>query len=434
MKNTVNFFIICIFWISIYFLLSFVLSFVSIQSIHFLFGIIASLFIVSLIYKTKWYKKFISTKSGVIGIVTLLVLFSFFMGYSRSICKRSHELYIYLVSDNIRGRAGKSHVPDSIYGFKPLKNARAFDVFPIGDPIPTAYDMDGFRVPLKDSLKVNLKDSVDIIFLGCSFTFGDACYADSTFAHLVAQEMGFSYINAGVCSYGLSHMYLLSKELIAKYKPRYIVYQYSDWLLGRALSAYAPVYFGTLPIPYFVKKEKDFELFMPVFQTQIFEIDAKEIKNNFKNKFFSFLLNKGLPFFIREDINKFAVKMSVLTGKIEMPTNTFENQNELTKQIYAELISLAIENNSQPIILNLGNQKSFNDLDSSIVNSFKGALLADAVHDHNTYLVEHPNLDYLKAFVHWRINNKGDSVQVDGHPNNLSHKIIAKTIIKTIKK
>lgn len=431
MKKLINFIVICIFWIVIYLIFSFLIRFFNIGGINsFLIGLIISLFVISIIYTKNWYRKLIRKKSGALVVASLVVLSATFIGYSHSIVKRSLKLYTYMTSDNVRGWEGKAHIPDSIYGFKPFKNARAFHVFPIGEPIPMAYDRDGFRVPLKDTLKVNIKDSVDIIYFGCSFTYGDACYADSTFAHLTAKELDFNYINAGVCSYGLSQMYLLAKDLVPKYKPKYVVFQYGDWLLTRALSINAPVYYGSLPVPCFIKKGNKFEIRTPFYQTQIFDIDKADIYKNFHNKFFKFLLVKGIPFYFKEDINR----LSAFINRAESPTDDPKNELELSKQIYAELIQISLKNNAQPIILILGNEKKSNELDRSFIKSLNGAYLADAVKEQYDFLNQHSLLDASKAFCHWRINNEGDSILVDNHPNNLSHRIISKTIIKTITK
>jgi hypothetical protein len=435
MKKILNFLVICLFWILVFYITKVFFFFFLLSQSKFVtlfFGIYSTLFLISVFYKTERYKKLFSNR---VWFVTFCLLVLTFFSYNYYLYYRSENLYNYFISKSrVRGWTGKSHKIDSVLGFSSIPNSRGFHTFPIGDPQPTAYDMDGFRVPLSDTLRINKEGNVDILFLGCSFTYGDACYADSTFAHLVAKEMNFKYINAGIGSYGLSQMDILSKRLIPKYKPKYVVFQYSSWLMDRALSGLAPVYYGSLPTPYYSKKDELYFLNKPMYETQIFNLDEKEIRKNFKSHF-SFYLRKGLFFYLREDLN--AIKMRIaIFFKINPPPapNNQENRLSLAKQIYKEMIKTAIDNNCTPIILNLGNSITFDEMNLTnfSLSYFNGALLADGDKAHKDYLKENKYLTY-KAFLHWRLNEKGDSILIDTHPNNLSHQLIAKSIVQSIK-
>ncbi len=57
---------------------------------------------------------------------------------------------------------------------KPVPGAMGFHTFPIGDDIPMKYNEYGFRVPVSEPFGVDYSKGVDLLFLGCSFTYGDA--------------------------------------------------------------------------------------------------------------------------------------------------------------------------------------------------------------------------------------------------------------------
>jgi hypothetical protein len=377
-------------------------------------------------------KNKLNNKKLYINIEIFIILISIIFIYFSSLVTRSHELYKYLTNDCVRGWDGIAHEADSILGFKPIRNARAYHVFHTCDSIPMAYNNEGFRIPLNDSNKIEQKDSIDIIFFGCSFTYGDACLADSTFACLVGRELDLSYINAGVCSYGLSQMYILAKKLIPKYKPKYVVFQYSDWLLDRALSFYTDVYYGSLTVPYFIKKNNKFIIKPPIYRTQVFNFDKAKIRQTYKNKFIYFMLKMSLYFYFIEDLNKYYTNIRLFIGDLERPNYSTANKENLSDEIYNELINLSKEYNSQSIILNLGDYYNNKEFDIIKLKSFNDAWITDAVKEHNLYLKNNKtNCQYI--FNHYRINNYGDTIFVDGHPNNLSHQIISNAIIKTIK-
>jgi hypothetical protein len=430
MKKITNILVIILFWAAFYFIIGALLNLVMPFLKVFLFGIVLTLALISLIYKRNWFINKLKSKWGKVLLSAIFFLFFLFSTYLKSTYDRSKQMYEYMISKGVRGWDGIAHVADDELGYKPLKNARAFHVFPIGEPIPMAYDNDGFRVPLSDTNKNNIPGKIDLLFLGCSFTYGDACYADSTFAHLSAKELNMSYINAGVCSYGLEHMFILSKTLIKKYKPKYVVYQYSDWLVKRALSAYAPIYFGSLPTPYFSNRNGEFKLNKPYFKTQVFDLDKKEITNKYKSHL-SFYIDKGLSFFIYDDLN--ASKYYILTRlkKIDWPN---ADREELTKYIYKQLFDEAKENGAIPIILHIQADNKKVELNEDLFKFFSNYNYIDTELKHKEYLNNNKGYDRKSVFTHWDIKSNGDSMMIDLHPNNLSHRLITEALIEGITK
>ena len=100
--------------------------------------------------------------------------------------------------------------------------------------------------------------------------------------------------------------------------------------------------------------------------------------------------------------------------------------------MYNEFYRLANENNSKLIILNLGhavNGKITHE--SHELLKQKDVLFAEA----DSMLLKRANYSYekyKKIFHHWGYDGK-DSVRFDAHPNHLSHSIIAKSILNSIR-
>ena len=385
------------------------------------FGLSFTFFLLGLSYKRLWsIKSFNSNKKRVIFFFLLTLLFSV-NTYAFSLIWRSTELLQYLHQKNVRGWRGQAHRPDSLLGFSPLENARAFHTFPIGAELPMAFNSDGFRVPVSNPIET--PDSVDIIFLGCSFTYGDATPAELTFSHLTAVGLNRSYINAGVCSYGLAQMVVLSKELLAKYKPKYVVLQHSPWLISRATSMYAPVYFGSLPTPYFVLDADSLKVKPPVYSTKIFSPGfdiIRERETSIKDYF------RLAHFYLREDVKFIQTKVSMLFGKIEKPTEELEKAEILA---YSSMIHVAKKFGTKVVILDLYDNRSFG-LDSLI--NHEGVAYIDGDTFLMKYLDQSGSKDFNKTFAHWRFDGK-DSICVDNHPNELAHKIISQALIEKMK-
>lgn len=148
----------------------------------------------------------------------------------------------------------------------------------------------------------------------------------------------------------------------------------------------------------------------------------------------AFLLDVGIPFFTREDFLRMRLRWAMLTGELRPVSNDTRNQIELSRQIYAELLDLARANGTTPMILLLPSLTSYSrETDSTVLSSFDRNIVADALDEHEQYMKLHPGTSLGRDFVHWRIIN-GDSVRVDIHPNNLSHRIIAQSVIRVLQK
>lgn len=389
----------------------------------FIYGLIITLWAYALSYKKLWTLD--SLKGGLratffyTGMIAMIFLV---MGC----IKKTGEIntfYKYIMSDKKeRGWRGVVHVADDSLGFRPIPGARGFHIFPIGDSIPMCYDSRGFRAPLAADTLCTPDKPVDILFLGCSCTYGDACYVEETFPYKVAKEAHLNYINAGVCSYGLSHMYLLAQKLIPKYKPKYVVIQYSPWLGTRGTSVYAPSYLGLIPNPYFTYNNNTVGLELPAFKSDVFAIDKVALREQYKGHYWKFFFGYGMPFVAKETVSDIKTKIDLFFHPAKKPATDLA---AVENYAYNEIIKITNANGGKAIILKYGDDAN---------TTFKGypnAAFANADSSLITYLkAENKTSDIFK---HWRKTTATDSVIVDGHPNFLAHNIITQTIISQIK-
>jgi len=354
-----------------------------------------------------------------IPISTILILYTAYTAY------RTRPIYWYVKSRQ-RGWRGKLHRTDAELGFAPVADAQGAQVFPIGDDVPARYDKDGFRVPLEDTGGASVDRHPIVLALGCSFTYGDATKAEDTYPYLLGKRLGGTAKNAGVGSYGLSQMLVLAKRLVPTHKPDYLVVQYSPWLVDRARSPFAPVYFGTVPTPYFFISQNDLTLHAPVFTSRLFDLPFDRYRNTQAGIVDegSFLWDVGLPLYIHDDFNLAFFKLRGFFGLVPSPAM---DPKQITNYVYEEIARVARENRAKLVIVILGN-------DYQPVEIPEGAFPADSimVNAHQALLEHLPVINqetYEKSYFHWR----GSPLRiVDTHPNENAHRIIAEAIINKI--
>ncbi len=339
--------------------------------------------------------------------------------------KRSNTIYSY-VKANKRGWKGNVNQADKKLGYVPIPNTQGAHVIPIGPDVPMRYDKDGFRIPLGNNNRA-LNPQYHILMLGCSFTYGDATLAEDTYPYLVGQYLQSKTLNAGVCGYGIAQIMLRAKELVPIHKPDYLLVQYSPWLVNRARKPFSPTYFGIFPIPYFYG-EHELAIHPPVFLTKVFSLPIdryRDVPESMLNML-SFFWNVGLPLFIHDDFNMFLYTAKKYLGTI--PGGTTVN-DKVVEYAYKEISNVAKENGSKLLIVVLGSKPEPVQIkeelfpeDALIVNAHDALLKPLSSFDKETY---------KKEYAHWRGT---PPVLVDTHPNKIAHKIIAKEIVKMIKK
>lgn len=357
------------------------------------------------------------------GIIYGTLAIIFYVTYS---VYRTVPLYTYVMSHQ-RGWSGQVHAFDAELGYAPIPNSQGAHTFPVGPDIPMQYDKYGFRVPV-GSINAWPKPHPLLLTLGCSFSYGDACYAEDTYPYLVGRYLQGYTMNAGVCGYGLSQMFLLAQKLIPTHTPDYVIVQYSAWLVERAQNPFAPTYAGKLSVPYFFENNGEFVLHAPVFDEYLDRLPLVERYTQAQKtilNFFSFFMACGAPLLFHDDVNMTLYHVRKSLRLIPPPSRKREL---IETYVYHEIAKIAHTYDSQMIIVVLGENHEPVIVPKHIVS--ENTIVVNA---HSTLLQRLPRKtagDYYKLYAHWR----GLPPQlVDKHPNPYAHKIIAKEIVKSIK-
>jgi hypothetical protein len=386
--------------------------------------LIIIIWLAGITYKTLWYKS--NTKK-----FKTILLFIFFIFISIPIVQSVDAVYnvtrIYQANKKpSNGWKGRVHEPDNRLGYKPIPNATGLQVLRIGDGIPMKYDENGFRVPLSYNHDVNKNNHPRILFLGCSFTYGASCLAEETFPFLVEKELNGYSINAGACSYGLSQMYLLAQTLIPKYKPDYVVFQHSSWLVLRSLLGYIPAYHSCgIPAPYF---DKDNQIIFPLFQSHTFQFPTEHYKLT-KKSFGDYLsfLRETFPLYMKDVYRKSIVDVKQFLHLIPKPS---KNNEDVERYVIREVNKICKQNNSKMIILDLSwPTNKYKNKSNFLLDKSENLPVAKA--DSCMYANLGKGEKYEKKYYHYRMSGK-DSVMVDPHPNPPAEKIIAAELIRVI--
>ncbi|MBP6687662.1 MAG: SGNH/GDSL hydrolase family protein [Lacibacter sp.] len=352
-------------------------------------------------------------------------LFIFFIVYhSVSIHKNILAYYRYFNSTDFISWKGKMYERDSLLGYKMRPDNLSSLVYNLKQAIDVKTDQHGFRIAHEGEQLSNADNPIELLFLGCSFTFGSACKAEDTFPYLVAQKSGMNYANAGVGGYGLAQMLIQARQFIPKFKPKYVIVQRSPWLIGRSVTEFAPSRGGyLLPTPFFVEEKKQFRVESPVYQSTINKLFPEDDRNAYKGKLLRYYFMKGLAYFGEQQLEIIKTRVNNILGYKKRPT---DNVQEAELFAYAEIMKLAKKHNAKIILVHLNNGPITYRKNLSITGYLYSIANADSALQQITGSTSEQT--YTKAFGHWAIKGK-DSVFVDGHPNPLAHQLIATSIL-----
>ena len=393
------------------------------QSAILLFGILG------ITYKRLWSPAVFSRKPKIAIFLSSQVVLLFIIYQFLSINKRAIDYYNYFTKNNFISWYGKMYQQDDILGYKMFSDRRSSLVYNYLPPVPVRTDKQGFRIP--DSLQslTDVSKQVDILFLGCSFTFGSACRAENTFSYLVAADKNMNYLNAAVGGYGLAQMFLQAQQLIPRYKPKYVVVQNSPWLISRGITEFAPSRGGyLLPTPYFADKGISFEAELPIYYSSVELLFPSEDRKAFKGNFMKYYFTKGMPFFFNEQTKLLYARLKNILMLKKRPTKRI---TEAERFAYSGIFRIAEQNGAKVILLNLSNSPDSDKIKMlSALN--RNVLIANADSVLYSFLGSPSSEDYRKTFNHWG-KSGNDLIFVDGHPNPLAHQLIAKAILNQIK-
>lgn len=359
----------------------------------------------------------------------LILTETFLLSVVVVLCFQSHK-YWTLLNLNSLGWKGRIHRADSALGYVPIPRSSGAMFLSDGSKIPVFYNSLGFRSDLEHFSKPsvnNVETTNYFLGLGCSFMFGFGVPVESTFCYLVANELGMIPLNAGRCSYGLAEMVLLARKIIPELRPKFVLVQYSPWLVERSQKRYAPTFCGLLPHPYFIQETgAKLGIHEPDFETAIFRNDLGKFKvsEGSVTEFINFTLKFWLPLLIYDSLNSGMVGLKEFAGFIGQPC---QNSANIVEIAYAEIASICKQSGSRMIIVFLGMDNTAYEIPASLAKL--NVLGVNAQQYLVEQLPENSYREYAKNYYHW--GNKPLKI-IDKHPNSWAHQIIAHIIKKKI--
>jgi hypothetical protein len=230
-------------------------------------------------------------------------------------------------------------------------------------------------------------------------------------------------------------MYLKAQELIPRYRPRFVVFQFSDWLPKRAAGMFRSSAGIRMPKPYFeILPSGEYSIRPTPYRSALFDYDRDSIINRYSAKPLRFLIGSGFTqSLLSEDWHRFKVMVDEWLGRVHPASDAEEDLEGMTAQAYRDLIALARKYGAEPRILYLSKQsKNMEWLYPSFLSPADSSLFIDGQKYHRRHLESNPSASLKWDFIHWRII-KGDSVVIDQHPNHLSNLLISKSIAENLR-
>lgn len=256
-----------------------------------------------------------------------------------------------------------------------------------------------------------------MLFLGCSFTFGDLCAYEDTWPYLVAGSTNSKLINAGVGGYGFGQMLISCEKKIGAYKPAILVFENTDWLIERSQSPFMSVYPFTISVPYFAKSGDSIRLVKPLHKNPVLSLLNSNTFYETPASIRDYLafLRLVAPVILGDDVFKITYLFEKITGQIPTPE---KDKAKIAQFVFNQVGSLCRQSKAQLIFMGVNSQ------------SYKPGFAVKYV-DAEKYLTQNldAGTDYSKAYAHWYGN---PPVCFDKHPNELAHKRMAEALLKQI--
>jgi hypothetical protein len=226
--------------------------------------------------------------------------------------------------------------------------------------------------------------------------------------------------NASFSSYGLAQMLLRGERWIPERKPRVVLAQYSDWLLSRAVSPFAPTTMGVVTAPYFADGRTGVKLVPP-----IFEPDDLRDRARF---FFGF----ALPYHLALDLR---VGRDLVRRALGLRPTPTRDGLAVVRHVYGRLSSQARAAGATFVIVLLSeNRPGPSEETRRALASLPGVVLVDAEARLKAAAASanprEPDRAYARMFGVWA----GTPPRlVDMHPNAEANRLIAESILSTLR-
>lgn len=401
--------------------------------------LIALLFFLSITYKKWWDGSTFKKVIPAVGFVIVLLLTFFLIKETYRSFRAIDKLYSYYKKNT--GVLGDVFMADDTLGHRGVPNGTGKTVFALSSTnieVPITLDAAGYRT---SNVKEQAKQDSLMMFLGCSFTWGDYVLAEQNYASLVADSLHYEPLNCGVDAYGLAQMLILAERNIAKYHPKVLSVQYSPWLADRARFMFYPTIYGEMPYPFFTGNEKqELALHLPYFRSSLYNPTNRLFKTSpvsFLDKV-SFFFKVGVPMLV-DTWKKQGFFLGMRLGIV--PSSEPDNK-KIEQYVYQRIHKLCKDNGVKLVVINIGGfgytdeERMTNHYDrkrfvASLPSLAKEVPFIDADSVLRAGIKKDEN--YSK-YVHWGKNSPTDSTIYDNHPNPMAHKIIAETLVKGLKK
>ena len=361
--------------------------------------------------------------------------FGLFLVYTGYAMYRTIPFYDYAEQgrDTRHGWRRLLHIADDELGFASLPGAVGTEATRLGPDVPVRYSPRGFRIPV-DSMPRTLPFKRPLIItLGDSFTFGAYSRAKETFPSLLADRLDGTTLNAGFSSYGLAHMEILAQRLIPRYKPDWVVVQFSPWLADRSQQILASSR-GFIPSPYYyVDKDGNTELQKPLFRWFNWykslqdEGHLSADQKTLKIGFLSFFLKVGLPYFAYADYHLWKARLEMKTGITAAPTG---DDTAVNREAYRNIMKTTVDHSAKMVVVRLSRYSNDHEQWENLKQSFKDSpiLFLDAESVLMKKVGDNQE-EYFKQYAFWY---GSPPEMVDAHPNPEAHRIIADTVATAI--
>lgn len=366
------------------------------------------------------------------ALIAIFCLVFLFLVYCLAVVVRGVGLYGWVKQTDLEpmqtGRfVGKAYEIDPAIGPVLSKSAAGVWLIPKGVPVPFRHDDEGLRVPLRVGHSFDGHQHPRLLFLGDSFTYGMLVAAEDSFTFRAAQKLRGEAINGGVPGHGLAQMVLRARQLIPKYKPDYVVVQYSPWLVGRAQSEFMPGSGDMFATPYYFDDKSGSASVAPAYFAQssamLSRLEKYKTSPAGLADEVSFVWRAAFPLITRRDANVAVFRARQWLGLAPKPS---PRPDAIVRAAYAELDEIARKNGGQMVVLvllNLGWPLQVPE------DAFPPA--APRVNAWNA-LVERlgPQADdYVRHYFLWRGN---PPEPVDPHPSEEGHAVIADAVAERI--
>lgn len=355
-------------------------------------------------------------------LLTLLCLVLLVLVYGGSVVWRGLGMY-WDVKTSGQGYIGNLYNVDSLLGYVPAPNVDGFNAIPLGAPVATHHDDEGLVAPMGIKHVFVGDKHPRLLFLGDSFTYGQMVAAEDSYPYKSARKLHGEAVNGAVPGYGLVQMVLRAQQLIPKYRPDYVIVQYSPWLVVRAVTPLAPTYNQlVVPVPYYAGDDAP-RIVEPAFTPVGLSLDRYRTSVSGLDDKLSFLWRVALPKYLYEDVQLNLFRLEQLVSVAAAPSH---NGEEVIRRSYAQIDDIARQNEAKMLIFVLGNNVPLTIPDGLFPSD------AEVVNGQQALIDRLPAADsrnYMLYYWHWRGNPPRP---VDWHPNQWAHEILAQTLAQRI--